>query len=85
MRKTILGLFFLSMTFLLYLTEINAQKSKVKQRKLFYSALDYIYDQQFEKALDILYHLDTIELANFLDDKKTITRKDNIIKSRFKF
>jgi outer membrane protein OmpA-like peptidoglycan-associated protein len=79
MRKTILGLLFLGMTFLFCFSELNAQKSKAKQRKLFYSALDYIYDQQFEKALDILYHLDTIELGNFLDDKKTIKKKDDTI------
>jgi outer membrane protein OmpA-like peptidoglycan-associated protein len=40
------------------------------QRKMFYYALDHIYKEQYDKALDILFRLDSAKLERFLSSPK---------------
>lgn len=45
------------------------QESRLeKQREQFYSVLDYMYEEQYDKALDLLYHLDSVKLEPFVKD-----------------
>ncbi len=73
--KYILLLFFLSCSFL---ENLHAQTKKKEQRKLFYRASDYFYEEKFNEALKILLVLDTIPLKNFLNKKKIRISTDTV-------
>lgn len=64
---------------LFYSLSINAQEDGTKkQKKMFYSALEYMYDGKFQKALDILYKLDNQKLGDFLEAKDQTLKADTI-------
>ena len=59
----------LSIIFVLIFLSIASFSQKKEKRlieKSFYKALDYIYTEDYKKALDILYALDSMQLPQFL-------------------
>ena len=53
--------------------ELNTKQS---QRESFYNVLDYMYNERYDKALDILYELDSTNLKSFLKnvEKRNYTK-----------